>query len=223
MPVRSRDSRDIASLYRDARLRIAELTGRLRGEELAAPVPACPGWTVQDVVAHLVGVAEDAVAGRLRGPPSDAQTAEQVARYKGRPLAELLERWSQVARPFEQRIGTLAVRPPLIDVVSHEHDIRGALGRPGARDTDGVRLAAEALLQFHPPVPLLIVVDERELRVGPEGHATLILQTTRWDTLRWRMGRRSRRQLAAMEWSADPASVFDHLMVFGPAKQDVVE
>jgi hypothetical protein len=37
------------------------------------------------------------------------------------------------------------------------------------------------------------------------------------------MGRRSGAQLAALDWSADPAPVIDHLAVFGPAAHDIVE
>jgi hypothetical protein len=37
------------------------------------------------------------------------------------------------------------------------------------------------------------------------------------------MGRRSRDQLAALDWSGDPAPVLDHLVIFGPARTDIVE
>jgi hypothetical protein len=40
---------------------------------------------------------------------------------------------------------------------------------------------------------------------------------------RWRTGRRSRAQLAAMDWSDDPTPVLDHLYMFGPAETDIVE
>ena len=30
-----------------------------------APVPACPGWSVHDVIGHLVVLAQDTVEGRL--------------------------------------------------------------------------------------------------------------------------------------------------------------
>ncbi len=46
---------------------------------------------------------------------------------------------------------------------------------------------------------------------------------TRFEALRWRTGRRSRAQLAAMDWSDDPTPVLDHLYLFGPAAADVVE
>jgi hypothetical protein len=41
--------------------------------------------------------------------------------------------------------------------------------------------------------------------------------------LRWRTGRRSRAQLAAMDWSGDLTPVLDHLYTFGPADADIVE
>jgi hypothetical protein len=51
----------------------------------------------------------------------------------------------------------------------------------------------------------------------------VVLTTTRFEAFRWRMGRRSRAQLAALAWSADPAAVLDNLAIFGPAASDIVE
>ncbi len=52
----------------------------LGAQDLDAQVPACPAWTVKDVVAHLVATAEDVMAGRLADIPTDEFTADQVAR-----------------------------------------------------------------------------------------------------------------------------------------------
>ena len=62
-------------------------------------------------------------------------------------------------------------------------------------------------------------VSERARRIQPK----YVLHTSRFEALRWRTGRRSRAQLAAMDWSDDPAPVLDHLYLFGPADADVVE
>ena len=55
----------------------ALVRGRPGIAELA--VPACPGWTIRQVVAHLTGVAQDIVAVNLEkkgtGPWADAQVA----------------------------------------------------------------------------------------------------------------------------------------------------
>ena len=68
-------SADLAGLYRETRERLVELVGSLDAAGLGVPVPACPGWSVADVVSHLAAVTEDALAGRLTGPPTDQETA----------------------------------------------------------------------------------------------------------------------------------------------------
>lgn len=212
---------DIPRLYREARQRITELVSGLDPATLDTGVPACPGWSVRDVVAHLTATAEDAVAGRLSGPPTEDQTAAQVARFRGRDMADVLALWAGAAAQLERRLRSW---PAVADVISHEHDIRGAVGRPGARDSDGVRQCAERLLAtLRPPVPLRVIVEDAEFTVGPAGDAELVLDTTRFEAVRWRMGRRSRDQLAAMAFSGDPAPVLDCLTVFGPAAGPIIE
>lgn len=53
-----------------------------------------------------------------------------------------------------------------------------------------------------------ITADEIASRPGGAAEK-LVLRTTRFDTLRWRLGRRSRAQLARLDWSADPQPVLD--------------
>lgn len=218
---------DLARLYAATRERVIALVAGLDEAQLAAPVPACPGWSVRDVVAHLAAIAEDGLAGRLTRPPDDRQTAAQVARFAGRDLAGVLAAWAAAAPGFGKAVGASRTWPAVIDVASHEQDIRGALHRPGARDSAVVREAAARLLRsLHPPVPLRVEVEDAEFLAGPEppaGEPILSLATTWFEAFRWRMGRRSRAQLAALAWSGDPAPVLAHLTVFGPAASDVVE
>ena len=218
---------DLARLYAGTRDRVLTLVTGLSEAGQAAPVPACPGWSVRDVLAHLAAIAEDAGAGLLAGPPDDAETAAQVARFAGRDLAQILAAWEAAAPAFGQVLASARVWPAVIDVVSHEHDIRGALGVPGARDSEAVTECSSRLLRWlRPAVPLRVVVEDAEFQVGPEHtrpQPCLTLTTTRFEALRWRMGRRSRAQLAAMAWSGDPTPVLGQLTVFGPAGAEVIE
>jgi uncharacterized protein (TIGR03083 family) len=215
---------DLPWLYRDTRERLTALVAGLDDAALATPVPTCPGWLVADVVAHLAAVVEDALAGRLTGPPSEEQTAEQVARYAGRPMTQTLAGWTAGAPQFEEVIGAFNVPQAVIDVASHEQDIRGALGEPGARGTEAIRRMGGWLLErLNTPVPVRVTVEDAEFLAGPQGEPVLGLTTTRFEAFRWRMGRRSRDQLAALGWSGDPAPVLDHLVIFGPARTDIVE
>jgi len=49
--------------WRDAFDRVCALVERLDDAELDARVPACPDWTVRDLLAHMVGLGVDVLAG----------------------------------------------------------------------------------------------------------------------------------------------------------------
>jgi uncharacterized protein (TIGR03083 family) len=211
-------------MYRETRERLTGLVAGLDEADLGTPVPACPGWSVADVIGHLAAIPEDALAGRLTGPPSEEETAAQVARFRGKPMAQTLAGWTELAPRFEEVVAAFKVWPAVIDVASHEQDIRGAVGQPGARDTEVIRETSGWLLaRLAPPVRLRVTVEQAQIQVGPDDAPVLGLTTTWYEAFRWRMGRRSRDQLAALDWSGDPAPVLDHLVVFGPARADIIE
>ncbi|CAA0108604.1 Uncharacterised protein [Mycolicibacterium vanbaalenii] len=222
MPLR--EASEIADVYQDTQMRIARLLTDAPPATWEGQVPACPGWSVRDVVSHMTAVAQDWADGRLSGAPTDEQTAEHVARFSGCDEAEILMIWASATARLRELAESTGLEPPLGDIACHEHDIRSAIGEPGARDAESVRWTADRLLTLlRPPVPLRIVVEDGEYRSGPVDGTEIRLQTTRFEALRWRTGRRSRAQLAAMAWSSDPAPVLDHLFLFGPATGDVVE
>lgn len=215
---------DPGAHYSRTRARLIELLTELSDADWERPVPACPGWRVRDVAAHLAAVVEDALAGRLSGPPDDAQTAEQVARFADREPAAFLAAWSQAAPDFEAAVTALDIWPAAMDVLTHEHDIRHAVGRPGARDDEAVTVAARVLIESL-AVPGTVTFDTGE-EVVPSPSAdgpALTLATSGFEVLRLRLGRRSREQVKALDWSADPEPILDHLFVFGPTPEPIVE
>lgn len=207
----------LGSAYATVRRRFGALVDGLTTVELSTPVPACPGWTVHDVLAHLVGVVEDALAGRLTGPPDETQTAEQVARHRHDDIGDLVAAWHGAAPAFEEIVTTFQIVPALVDVVTHELDVLAALGRPAPPADDALGLVAEWLAP--PTLPVAVVVDGR--RLG--GSAHLSLRTSSREFVRFRLGRRSRRQALALDWTGDPSSVLDDLFVFGPAAVDLTD
>jgi uncharacterized protein (TIGR03083 family) len=218
------DDADLGEIYRDSRLRLTELMGAMEADPAEVQVAACPGWSVHDVLAHLLAVAEDVQAGRLTGPPTDEQSAEQVGRRRGTPTSEVLEEWGEMGPVFEEVLRAVRVWPGALDVLAHEQDVRAAIGQPGARDTEGIRLGAEWFLgNLNPPVPMLVRLEDGQWRVGPGGADPLILDTDSFELFRFRLGRRSKAQMRAMRWTGDPSPVIDSLAVFGPSEVDIIE
>jgi uncharacterized protein (TIGR03083 family) len=205
--------------YERSRTRIDDLLRPADADAWDVPVLACPGWRVRDVVAHLLGNTEDAAAGRLDGPPTEVQTQDQIDRHRDDDPVTLLDAWAEVG-PFVAAVVTQTdMWPAAIDVVSHEHDIRGALTQPGARDDASITELAELMRTFDTPRPVSVAFDADE----PSDGDALRLRTTAFELVRLRMGRRSRRQVEALDWSDDPTDVLPHLFIFGPSPTDIVE
>jgi uncharacterized protein (TIGR03083 family) len=134
---------EVGEAYRGVRLRVGELLASADGATLEAIAPATPEWTVHDVLAHLVGVSTDIVTGNLDGVGTDPWAAAQVERSRDRACTDLLAEWGEhgpvveeMAAQFGRAAGQL-----LSDATTHEHDLRGALGAVGARDSDAVGLS----------------------------------------------------------------------------------
>lgn len=212
--------------YTAARDHLATLVMARAADEHVA-VPATPGWDVHDVVAHLTGVAQDVVAGQVpKTGPSPTWTAGHVARGRDATVEDLVHRWRAASPAVERLLDQRPVWPLLLDVVAHEYDVRAALGDRTGRDDEVIPLCSDILLQsLQVPVPLVVSTERGDVSVGPgqDAAAPLRLRTTAFEAFRWRLGRRSRPQLASMDWTGDPAPVLDHLCVFGPAEADVLD
>src|SRR3974390_1468232 len=76
------------------------LAGLVRASDAGTPVPACPGWRVRDTLAHLAGVCEDWVKGRLDGYGSERWTADQVSRFEHHTGEEIVQAWADAMVPF---------------------------------------------------------------------------------------------------------------------------
>ncbi|PQM47529.1 hypothetical protein C1Y40_02277 [Mycobacterium talmoniae] len=144
--------------YRAARQRVADVVSTLSDDQLRTPVPATPGWTVHDVLAHLVGGAADLSSGRLDGAPGDAWTARHVGERRHQSVAELLAEWERVAPGTESALAQSKLSGPNLagDVIGHEADLREAL-----------RLPRPDRAHWQPVLEVMMALLARRLRTAP--------------------------------------------------------
>ena len=154
---------DAGAHYRVGRLKLSALLAEQPAEAWDAAVPACPGWTVRGAVSHLLGNIEDGMAGRLTGPPTDEQVADQIGRHADGPAVALLDAWADAAEPFEPIVSQASIWVVVMDVLTHTQDVRGALDLPGDRDDEDALLMARMLTGTELPVQLTFDVGAEQL------------------------------------------------------------
>ena len=184
-------------------------------------VPACPGWSVRDVLAHLVGLCEDWVHGRFDGYASEVWTAAQLERHRGESCASLLETWRATMTAFaevdDSPLGATPARWAFGDAVVHEGDLRGATTCGRVPET-AVELSLRGSLPRWQQVlrhaglggVRVVRADGRELSTGSPDHERAIefefeVEVDTYEVFRGLAGRRSAAQVAGWSWSADPS------------------
>lgn len=185
---------ELGSAYEETRERISDVVRGAGAGAADVVVPACPDWSVRDLLAHLTGNCADIITGTVEGAATPDWTARQVDERRGRSLGEIVEEWAEVAPQvapllddFPGRYGQMLVA----DVISHEHDIRGTLGQSGARDSSGIPIALDFLASvfLHTGVsalglpPIEVRAGEQRWVAGTGGPATGDLEAWRDELL----------------------------------------
>ena len=200
-------------------LRVNALVADADDVALDTIAPATPEWRVRDLLAHLAGVTADVVGGNLQGVGTDEWTARQVEQRRGRSIDELLAEWNEHGPTVEAMAGEFgrAAGQLVSDATSHEHDIRGALGVPGARDSDAVALSFESvgtslgIALDRAGMGAICVHHDATTSTFGAAEPMAALRTTRFEFVRALTGRRSRDQIAAYEWDGTVAP--EHLVL----------
>jgi uncharacterized protein (TIGR03083 family) len=202
---------DWAAEHRAARGRITTLVADVGADDEAAPVTPCPGWTVHDVVAHVVGISTSLATGDFPSGDVQAWLDGLVERRRAVALAEMIAEWSQAGDAIDVFVTGMGPGGGQLvyDVVAHEHDIRLALGRPGERASSGVLASADAMsmllaadLERLGLPAVRITSGGRTWDVGT-GEPELAIALDPFELIRVFGSRRSEAQLRALPWEGD--------------------
>lgn len=217
---------DSAATYDEARERISALVVAT-GDGGRGSVPACPEWTVKDVVAHVTGIAADWRNFNLGDYGTESWTDAQVMSRRGLDLASILGEWAEhtdaitpmLTDPVAAGLPSFMPMVVITDLAAHEHDIRGALGRPGARDSEAVTVGLQAQVgglrrnfgAVGLPTLCLEASGLRDWMIGL-GDPVATLRGEPFELFRATGGRRTVDEVRAMHWEGDAEVFIPHLL-----------
>ena len=236
--------------YAEAKAAMLAQVGPPESPSWSKAVPATPEWAVRDVVAHVTGLAVDAAAGTMpidlnlmeqfRDPEVAAARDEyadgQVLRRQDRPPEALLSEWAAAEPDLLARLrGENGGFPFGFDVVLttdlcvHTDDVANALGLPPNRNLSAARVAVAGYsfgvdyrIRALDLPALRLRYDGKEKTLG-EGPPAATLSADSWELLRVLGGRRSRRQILALDWEGDPEPYVRLLPAYGEREDALFE
>ncbi len=240
---------DLGSTYLEVQER---MLAAATDDVLDTPVPACPAWAVRDVVGHVAGLAKDAVDGALPSfnlldqwrdesvaAKRDDMTDQHVVRSRVMTYDEIVEEWQRTTKallPMLRGEEPFPGSPPfgmdavlVTDLWVHDTDIGGTVGRPHPPE-DGAMSIALAAYSFGllPRVqelglPAFALRYGEKVRVIGDGEPAATVTGDRYELTRMLAGRRSRRQIAAMQWEGDPTPYLAIIPAYGERADDLVD
>lgn len=219
------DSSTAERYYRESHQAICDLI-TLENESL--PVPACPGWTLHDLLAHVTGVMQDFVSGNTDGAPGPDWTAAHVDRFRDAHIESVKSAWRAAldkAGPIFRTMGAQL----LPDIVTHELDVRAALENSAERDSARLGAAFDVLTSWgdgyyrQSALPPIQIRTNRKHHALGEGSPRATVTTTVFEASRVLTGRRSEAQIRALNWSVDPTPWINHMSMLGKRDTDLIE
>lgn len=190
--------------YRTCRENVTRLLGE-HPDTADLIVPACPEWTVRDLVAHIL----EGCRARYR-QPADAQPP--LPPLDELDIAELLDEWKRMGPHVEEALagaGGFSDDVLVMDAFTHELDLRRVFEAPPPDDDHPAYPTAlglvlngfSASVNAHGFPALRIETEGAQWTVG-RGEAAAAVRAHHFDLYRSIAGRRTHRQIAELAWSA---------------------
>lgn len=204
-------------------------------------VPACPDWSVTDVIRHLAGISADATNLVFEGFASDAWTDAQVSSRRSMTLEEVLAEWSttidaavetfgkaeelDIPDTINSAMGPMPKRvlsaTAVSDILHHEFDIRNAFGDTSGRDLLEVHLMAGGHVRSLRPYFAMRGLQTIRVESTDAGDGwnigrdvpVAIGRASSFEILRAIGGRRTRAEMLAWDWQGDPERFIDAMVL----------
>jgi uncharacterized protein (TIGR03083 family) len=229
--VSERPAFDLPAIYRESRERLLALAPTLSAEQLATLTPTCPEWTVQDIYAHLTGLAAEVSDGQLEARGTPERTAVQVGSRRGMTIDEICDEWRVLGEEIDSVIASSGklLTPLAIDVWTHEQDIANGAGVRSGRDGTGLFLTMNGAWSIKGKLraaglpPLGVVAGRADWVIGDDPEPVATVRMSEYELARAVLARRSVGQLLAYDWEGDPEPYLPHIPWFDPPEYDIVE
>ena len=200
---------ELFDAYSTTRARITLLTESLSPADLTGAVPACPLWTVQDLIAHVVSMPAAIGNGELPPGATGEWLQSLVEARRDQDVGELTEEWLSL----DSAIASILNGPGpgellFVDLAVHEHDLRGAVGAPDHGELEVEVMLPTTLAAFAAPLRnaglgAIEVRQDGRIWRSHDSESGWTLEVTPWEAVRAVNSRRTPDELRELPHGGD--------------------
>jgi hypothetical protein len=201
------DPAQLFAAYSATRTRMVQIAQSLSPGDLRQAVPACPLWTVFDLIAHVVSM--PAAIGNGESPPGPVTDWLQglVEARRAQSVDELTEEWLTLDGP----IAAILSGPGGVlfgDLAVHEHDVRSAVGAADHGALEVEVMLPRTLAGFAKPLRqaglgAIAVRHDDEMWRSHDAEPGWTLDVTPWEAVRAINSRRTADELRELPHVGD--------------------
>jgi hypothetical protein len=197
----SRRMTDRLEAYLATRDRICTVVRDLPADSLDAIVPACPEWSVKDLLGHVVGLPAAIGSGNLPDGDLEGWLRGIVDERRSQPLGELLGEWEGLDTAIA---ATLSGSDALYgDLVVHEHDLLAAVRQPDSSSFDAeivlpMTMSAASFWLRDTGLGAIEVRDADRVWISNDGPIGWTIEVSAWEAVRALNSRRTADELRSL-------------------------
>jgi hypothetical protein len=178
-------------------------------------IPACPAWNARGIVSHLISTAAHIASGAPL--PGDIQgwIDEGVRVRSDRSWQQLQDEWEWVFPVVQEMLGGEAGGGFVIDAVTHEQDLRAAIGPPAVDHSLGLSALVPAIIEYVRHLDLFgdgpgvrLLTPASDVMIGGPHIGVEVELTDDWALSRVLGCRRSASQLEALHHQGDTTLLY---------------
>lgn len=205
---------EMLEAYLSSAHRMIELSRSAGDRATDIVIRACPAWNVRDLLAHVTSIASRTLGRAAKIDDVQEWIDHEVAVRSDKTVEEIAQEYEALLADVKVALAGRNPFPLVVDVTTHEHDLRDALGAEVADHEAGLQPVLAAVVRwvrglYKDGAGIVLRTPTSEVTFGgPETGLEVNLDDD-WELYRLLAVRRSKSQIEAYTHTGDLGLLFD--------------
>lgn len=206
---------DMLEAYLSSAHRLIELSRSTGDASTDIIIRACPAWNVRDLLSHVTSIASRTLGRAAQIEDVQEWIDHEVAVRADKTVEEVAQEYEALLPDVKAALTGRNPFPLVVDVTTHEHDLRDSLGAGAADHEAGIEAVLPSVIRWvrtlHPKdgAGIVLRTPTSEVTFGGSAAGLEVELDSDWELYRLLAVRRSSSQIEAYTHTGDLGLLFE--------------